>query len=77
MKHNGIGHCDACNEILTSYEMSMKDLFTGEYIGLCSDCCKKAQLTVTGNPTLLENEDTENYFDYFYLTEQDDDHENR
>ena len=72
LKHNGIGHCDACNVILTPYEMSMKDLYTGEYVGLCGLCCKEAELTVAGNPNLLDNSDTENYFDDILLPDEDD-----
>lgn len=71
MKHTGIGRCDACNEPLTDYEMSMKDLFTGEYIGLCSKCCKEAQLTVSGNPELQDTNDTDNYFDDFLTGNED------
>lgn len=71
MKHTGIGRCDSCDAILTDYEMSSKDLITGEYIGLCSHCCKEAQLSVAGNPNLLDNDDTENYFDDLILPDGD------
>lgn len=64
MKHNGFGRCDSCNAILTDYEMSVKDLITDEYIGLCSACCKAAQLTVAGNPTLMDVDEIDNYFDF-------------
>jgi hypothetical protein len=43
--------------------MSVKDLFTGEYIGLCTKCCKEAQLTVSGNPELQDTDEMDNYFD--------------
>ena len=44
--------------------MSVKDLITDEYIGLCAACCKAAQLTVAGNPTLMDVDEVDNYFDF-------------
>lgn len=71
MRHTGFGRCDACDVILTDYEMSCKDIITGEYIGLCTECCKAAQLFVSGNPNLLDNNDTDNFFDDFIVPDED------
>jgi hypothetical protein len=71
MQHNGFGRCDACNEVLTDYEMSVKDLITDEYVGLCSACCKAAQLTVSGNPSLMDVDEVDNYFDFNYKDDKD------
>ena len=44
--------CDSCNCILSTYECSLKDVYTGEYINLCCSCCKAAEVEVVGNPFL-------------------------
>jgi hypothetical protein len=71
VKHNGFGRCDACGEALTDYEMSLKNLFTDEYVGLCSSCCKAASLSVSGNPTLMDVDELDNYFDFDFPDHKD------
>lgn len=54
-----MSRCQACDELLNDYDVTVKSLTTGEYLDMCGSCRAsiREEVVAFGNPFMLKQED--------------------